>query len=604
MNDNKRSIILEGKNLDDLIQEGLRELNRSKEEVNIEVIEEGKSLMGVSLKKYKIQISVKESIHKDIPSLKEIESVIKNNRNYEVSFQEDGVYLKILGNNVDKKSILNDVLNYIDRKEIVDYDLDIVNKAISSMEHEYVKFAPFQEEKNIDADLIVEISSDKMKGFVTLIPPYGGKDIDIDQAVKKLEEVIKFGLTIEEVKKIIEKKTYNKQTLIASGRNPIDGEDGYITYNFNTEDNFNPEILNDGSVNYRNLGIINNVKTDEIIAKIHLPNDGEPGMTVTGDFIQQRKGRNAILKYGKNVKLSEDGLELISTCDGQVYLDDGKIIVNEIYEVPNNVDNSTGNIFFNGIVKVKGNVLTGFEIKADGSIEIDGVVEGARLESKGDIILKRGIQGYNKGELISSGNIFAKYVENSYLTAQGDIEAEAVMHSQVISNNIIKVEGKKGLIVGGICKATREIHAKIIGSTMATTTILEVGVDPNLKTRYEGIKNEIYKIEDNLDKLNKTISLLSRLAKNDNLTSEKKKLLIKSLQTKKLLDNKHLQLKDELLDIETNMEMISKGKIYVENVIYPGTKITIGNSVMFIREEHKHCSFYKEQGEIRIGPYK
>ena len=48
---------------------------------------------------------------------------------------------------------------------------------------------------------------------------------------------------------------------------------------------------------------------------------------------------------------------------GLVKIFEGKIIVNNVYEVPNNVGTSTGNIEFEGTVIVHGNVLTGFSIK-------------------------------------------------------------------------------------------------------------------------------------------------------------------------------------------------------------------------------------------------
>lgn len=40
-----------------------------------------------------------------------------------------------------------------------------------------------------------------------------------------------------------------------------------------------------------------------------------------------------------------------------------------------------------------GNVTTGFAIKAEGDIIVNGVVEGATLVSGGNIVLKRGMQG-------------------------------------------------------------------------------------------------------------------------------------------------------------------------------------------------------------------
>ncbi|WP_284142985.1 FapA family protein [Caloranaerobacter azorensis] len=183
-------------------------------------------------------------------------------------------------------------------------------------------------------------------------------------------------------------------------------------------------------------------------------------------------------------------------------------------------------------------------------IEINGVVEGAVIESNGNIIVKRGIQGYHKGKLISRGNIYTKFIENSDIYADLDIHAEAIMHSKVISGNNIEVNGKKGLIVGGICKAKNEIRAKTVGSPMGTVTVLEVGIDIQLKSKYTEIKNKINEIKSNLEKLDKTIKLFTRLAKGNNLSDEKRKLLIKIIDSRKVLINQLNDLKEQLSSIE------------------------------------------------------
>ena len=76
------------------------------------------------------------------------------------------------------------------------------------------------------------------------------------------------------------------------------------------------------------------------------------------------------------------------------------------------------------------------------------------------------------------------------------------MHSDVSSKSNILVIGRKGLIVGGICRAKYEIRAKVVGSSMATNTVLEVGVvDPEIKHKFEKLEQNIKTCKDNLEKL-------------------------------------------------------------------------------------------------------
>lgn len=605
-------VILEGKDLNTLIDEGLNRLKKDKDQVEIEVLEKGKSLMGVSIRDYKIKMSLKQPINEEIDMSKEIAKSEKlldlissepyNKDYFMLKFLDDGVYLVILDWDI-FYSNTRQVLDVIRKKKITDIDIKAIEEALNSTEKKEFKIAPKQEEILFDAELKIDISKDDLYAFITLIPPDGGKEMEIDSALEEISKQIKYGLDINLVRKLISERHYNNKTLVATGEVAIDGEDGYIKYLFSDKTNTTPRMLEDGSVDFRNLDIIHNVRMGDILAELIHPTSGKQGTTVRGELIKCKNGKEAIFRYGKNVKVSEDGNKLIAEKDGQVRLEDGKVVVNEVLEVKENVDNSTGNIKFNGTIKIRGNVITGFKVDSDGDVEIEGVVEGAEITSLGNIFLKRGIQGYNKGKLISKGSIVAKYIENSYLEADSDIIADAIMHSEVSSKGNIKVSGRKGLIVGGTCKAAIEIAAKTIGSTMATATILEVGAVPGQRANQEAIKSKIDETESNIEKLNKTITLFNRLSKNGELTEEKEDMLNKTIRTRNILNQNLDNLKKELAYIGMQIELLSRGRVKAENVIYPGVKIIIGNSTMFVRDEIKHCTIYREDNEIKIGPY-
>jgi hypothetical protein len=231
------------------------------------------------------------------------------------------------------------------------------------------------------------------------------------------------------------------------------------------------------------------------------------------------------------------------------------------------------------------------------------VVEGATIKAAGDIVLRRGMQGLNKGVLISDGNIIAKYIEHSRLTAKGDIKCEAIMHSMIECGGVLVLGGKKGLIVGGLAKVGKEINAKVIGSPMATTTELEVGVDPTIRDRHKVLKKEITVTEEELKKIDQAIELLQKLEALHRLDDSKRILLDKSLKTKLYLKNKLITLRNEFSDISKRLEEESNGKIKVQNLIYPGTKISIGSCMMYVKENIKYVTLYRDGADIKIGQY-
>lgn len=596
-------IILEGKDLKLLIEEGLKKLNKEENQVEIEILEKGKALMGIPIKDYRIKMTIKgsemESINKTLDS---INNIINKQEPFKLNYQEDGVYITI---DQEEKSDISfeQLLNELRGKRIENLDIGAVERALNTTEQNQFKIAPKQDRPLIDSKLLIEVSKDKLLAFITILPPDGGQDLNIKDALEIIKEEIKFGLDVNKVGKLINEKIYNTRTQIAKGEPPIHSEDGYIKYYFETKKGGTPKILEDGSADFRNLNLIHNVKAGDVLAELIPPTEGKEGYYVTGETINYRTGKEVALKYGKNVCLSEDGHKLIAERSGQVRLEDGKIIVYEVYEVKGNVDNSTGNIEFNGTVKIKGSVLTGFKIIAEGDVEVEGVVEGAEIICSGNILLKRGIQGYNKSKLISKGSVTARYIENSFIQADGDINSDAIMHSEVTSGGSIKASGKNGLIVGGICRAAKEIKAKTVGSSMATATALEVGVDPGLRIKQEEVKRKIGEAENNIEKIDKTIILLNKLAKSGEMTPDKEEIFRKTIETRKAVLIQLENFKKEMNLLENQIQILSKGKIKVENLIHPGVKIIIGNSTMFIRDELSRCTIYKDNNELKIGPY-
>lgn len=459
----------------------------------------------------------------------------------------------------------------------------------------------------------LEITKDGMEAYITLIEEKGfledkdqGASIDKEEKIKNIIEevknVIKVGLMEDELIGLLANEYYGEKTLIAEGTNPVNGKDGYVKFYFDLDKKLTPKVLDDGTVDYRELDIINNVEKGDVLAELISAKEGVDGCRVTGEAIKYKKGKPPYIKYGKNIKLLEDGKTLVSEKDGLVELKGNRIVVSEVFEVQN-VDNQTGNIYFNGTVLVRENALNGFQIKAEGNVEVKGVVEGAYIENKGDIVVRQGIQGYNRPTIQTIGSVTTKFVENAVINAGGNITAEAIMHSQITSKGNIDAIGKRGLIVGGVCRAGKEIRAKTIGSSMATSTILEVGTDPHTIQRKEELKQSIATIESNLDKITKSLNLLENLKKANRLDSEKTQMYLKLIRTRDILLEELGDSRKDYEKLEKSMQGPSRGRIKVSETVYPGVRITIGNSTLFVRDEMERCTFYREEGEIKIGPY-
>ena len=227
-------------------------------------------------------------------------------------------------------------------------------------------------------------------------------------------------------------------------------------------------------------------------------------------------------------------------------------------------------------------------------MEVFGVVEGATIKAGGNIILRRGMTGNNKGVLIAGGDIIANFIENSTAEAVNDIKAESIMHSNIKCGNRLELGGRKGLLVGGVTRVGKEIKAKVIGSHLATRTIIEVGLDPNLREKYKELRTEVINLEENVKKADQAINLLRRLEAANMLTEEKKERLNKSMRSKIYYESRLYECCEEVASLEEKLNMEAYGRIRVDNYIYNGVRVSIGSASMHIKETLQHSTLYKD----------
>lgn len=589
-----KRIIIEGDSFESALEKGLKKLGADRKEVDAEILEEGQVVMGIVLKPYKILISLRE------------EAKVRHGEDiFELEYRQDGVYLKVLPpsgqlNQEQERAILE----YINRKGLEGLQRKSLFQAIYPYSGQWMKIAPPQLEKKVDEEIEIFITADRMKAYITLLPPLGGEVLSKADIIKLLNsQNVVFGIDEGKIDRLLNKREYGSRILIAEGIEPKNGVDGEVLYHISLEKNRKPLIKEDGNVDYYHLDIVENVAKGQLLATIVPPTDGTIGKTVTGDELLPKPGRDVRIGIGKNVVLSEDGLELFSEIDGRVELIGNRIHVYNTLEINGDVDTSTGNIDFIGNVIVNGNVLTGFEVNAKGHIKVLGVVEGAKIDASGDVVIRKGIQGLGKGTVKAGGKIVCRFIENANVYCNGDVISEAIMHSQIQSGGHIQVAGKKGLIVGGNIKAAAGITASTIGSPMATSTILEVGLDPSLRNEYKLLEDELKQLESEFKKSCQILNLLTKLDEEGRLPEDKKPLKEKVLRTQNKYNEKLPSIRARMAELEEIFSTVANGSISARNIIYPGVKIIIGTSNMDIYEDMKYVTFNREHGEISFTSF-
>jgi uncharacterized protein (DUF342 family) len=275
-------------------------------------------------------------------------------------------------------------------------------------------------------------------------------------------------------------------------------------------------------------------------------------------------------------------------------------------EVNGDVDFGTGNIDFPGCVKIKGVVRDGFKVVSVGDIDVREMVEGAYVESAGNISVAGGVRAMGRGRLISAGDIRASFVDQAYIRAQGSIYIRnSLLHSDVGSNQFVKVMGgRKSQIAGGKVLAGIEVVCQILGSEMGTKTEVVVGISAERAERRRELQALIAQYEENILKANSNLTFLKNLEAKGALTQKGQQQKISVMKTKFQMQAALISMTNELKELEEYLKVTkTEGIVRVREICYPGVSVTMRGTVYKVREAFKFVSFVFDGGEIRLRTF-
>lgn len=451
----------------------------------------------------------------------------------------------------------------------------------------------------------ISVAQDKMSVTARLYcASVGGTNLEESDIRNDLAgRGVTHGIKDDVIADIIKNPRYCEDIVIAEGTAPGESTDAYIEYLFNTDRNQRPTLLEDGSVDFFHLNVLQACAVGQELAKLHPAQKGEDGVAVDGSRIKSRDPKEVAFKYGNNISVSEDGTTLISQTDGNVSLVSGQVFVNNSLQF-DEVSPATGNIDFDGSVVIKGNIDTNYEVRVKGDVTVNGVIEGAYVEAGGNIIVARGVNGAGKAVLKAGGNIIAKYMENVTATADGYISSEAIMHSTISAGGDIIIDGKKGVLSGGHATAGGMVEVKNLGSEMANDTIVEVGMPPHVKRSIIDLRNQVAEKQKTLDQIKPVLnSMAMKIKSGTPLTEEQKGYVAQLMGVQKSTDEELAGLMVRLNDLESRYNIDTPAEVKVKGVAYPGSRVCINDVSLSVKTPTKYCKFVKLRGDVKITSY-
>ncbi|HWR39241.1 MAG TPA: FapA family protein [Patescibacteria group bacterium] len=522
------------------------------------------------------------------------------NGRYQISVDAGKLYLAVYppqgnGTPVSQQAILGDIAD----RQAEHVDQAAVERTIREASGEPVTVAEMKSAAEPEID--IHISKDKMEASLDIKMVPGCRPVTFEEVMERIKKMeISYGIDPEALHQAVEKPT--SKVICAKGIKPVDGDNGVIKYYVDLENKGRPVEGEDGKMDYKNLNLFTVVRQDDILAEKFLPTAGTPGYDVFGNEVPAKPGKDVLLPVGKNVQVVDTN-KIAAAITGQLLVVNNKLSVVPLIEVKGDVDLSTGNIEFMGAVIIHGSVQTGFTVKAEGNVDINGNVSGGIVEGK-NVNVRQGIQGMSRGYVKATENVTAKFVENAVVSAGQDVLInDVVLNSRISAGKRVIVEGKRGLIVGGQVCAGEEIRAKVAGNNLSTNTDLEVGVNPQLRDEFQHLRKEIKKLENDLEQAQKALNIL-RSMDQSTLTPEKHAMLLKLTKAQFHLIGQVETMRNRIAEIELAFEEMRYGKIRVADAVYSGVKITVGTLVRPIRDMVKFSSFYAEDGEVKVGSYK
>ncbi len=433
---------------------------------------------------------------------------------------------------------------------------------------------------NIPVHAVAEISVDPnfTTAFITVTAPQnGGLDITeskIWEAIK--EKNISHGIFSDSISIIAETKRYGENICIARWTPPVDGVDGTINYHFDKSTVIAPVEDEDGTVDYKNLGIVKNTFTGTVIADITMPTDGTPGKDICGKTVPQHIGVPARVNVGKGTTLTEDGMQIIASTDGNLCFINGAFCVNEELLIKGDVDVASGNIDFIGNVIIKGNVYDGFSVISKKNITINGTVTNATVKADGDVSIKL---GSINSHIECHGNVKMGFCENSTIVCDNNVEAQSFVGGEVFAGKGILASGK-GVMVGGKYTALENMEAGSFGSESFAKTVITLGNNAILTEEKEELIRKNAVLDDKFDQLGKILVTISELAKAGKLTPEREQMKVEAMKSRFQIQGELKRNQQRITQIDRTLELKQNLSISCRKEFYPGVLIRI-NSYIF-----------------------
>ena len=369
-------------------------------------------------------------------------------------------------------------------------------------EHETLEEPPVFDKSRMreirEAGILLLIQNDALKAFITKT-----NDFDNSICLTDLKDLlgkngIIYGLVDDQgLETFIKEEKYKATFLkVAEGLESIDETDAEVVYLFDRDYLKPGRFSEDGTIDFKERGKIPFVSAGDVLAEKIPPKEGKDGVSIFGDSILKAKAMDISFILGKGVRLSKDGLQVISDVNGNPKAKPtGEISVNDAYYIEGDVDFTTGHVKFDKNVYITGSIKRGFRVEA-----IDVVVnavDGGIIKAQGDVFIQNGAAA---AVIEARGSIKAGFMLKSKVSCMSNMTiVKEIIHCEIVLEGALEM--KRGRMFSSSITAKGGVKIFNIGSAASSPATITVGTSNYLKKELQNIDSVIEKRQNLFDSL-------------------------------------------------------------------------------------------------------
>ncbi len=458
--------------------------------------------------------------------------------------------------------------------------------------------AEVEEEVVETKSIEVHIAEDKMSATVNLSSPSYGEQYTVPEVMKALRSVgVISGIQTTVIMDIINLGMFDEDTEVAQGTPETEGVEGYYEYLVDMEKRKQPDIREDGTVDYASMCRLTNVAAGDKIAVYHPAIQGTKGINVLGKELIPKFVKDRQPLRGKYIEKNEEN-EYFATIDGKISMSDNNVEILSVYEINEDLDMTKGTIEFYGDMIVNGNVEAGVVIRAGRNITINGTVSGALIYAKGDVTITGGFLGGTKGKISSMGNVYCEFIEHGTIEAHGDIRANSSMNSVLDADGKIYLEGSRGIVIGGRIHGLRGVDIRTSGTIVEPKTFIHAGFSVMDYQKFAKLTHKENKINNRLAEAVGEMTELLKIGRERGVNQKQKDRIFELNEEKDAAYQTLDEIARDKRVLGDKMAMAAGAQIIVRGDVFPNTTIGIETSTLLIAREETYVRYVCKNDQI------